>query len=436
MPETAEAIAYAVQQSTPRDAAAAAKKAGRLPYSPSTFHNVAHRVGESLRAVQADIELRLSKQQRIPDEAYSISISIDRVSVPMEEPRQKPRGRPRKNAPKKFVQRRFRMAYVGTVTLHDENGNALLTLRYGCMPKGDPEALCESMANDVYAMIGDRCDLKINLLADGAAEMWNLLEQAFPEQLFGPVTRRIDFWHLIEKLSPAAIAIFGDEDGKQALGRWKQLLRTRSSAAGEILDELVDSGLEWTWVGTEQPVHDAITYITNHRERMDYAAARRDNLPIGSGNVEATCKTLVSVRMKRAGSRWHEETGEHVIRLRALALSDRWDAAMTLFHESRATTIHLAWIASGRLQTLTQPERHQQLANLVLDQREQPLVLTHELPAKRLVVAGKGSLQLVECRARLQTCWQTLPYALELGPCDESRQVVESWFRHVLLPSG
>ena len=63
---------------------------------------------------------------------------------------------------------------------------------------------------------------------------------------------------------------------------------------------------------------------------MMYAGARRQGLPIGSGNVEATCKTLVRQRMDRAGCRWKNDTGDHVLHLRALSVSDRWDEALDI----------------------------------------------------------------------------------------------------------
>src|SRR5690606_8233565 len=90
------------------------------------------------------------------------------------------------------------------------------------------------------------------------------------------------------------------------------------------------SGREHIRVGETEPVHAAITYLDNHRGNMNYAALRAAGLPIGSGSTEATCKTLVEVRAKRAGSRWNTDTARRIIQLRALATSDRWGETMEL----------------------------------------------------------------------------------------------------------
>ena len=54
---------------------------------------------------------------------------------------------------------------------------------------------------------------------------------------------------------------------------------------------------------------------------VSYAAARRKNILLGSGNVEATCKALVELRMKRAGSRWKILAAEEVIQCISFELS-------------------------------------------------------------------------------------------------------------------
>ena len=118
----------------------------------------------------------------------------------------------------------------------------------------------------------------------------------------------------------------------ERLGGWKQALLHRSSAAADILKELIVSGRD-EGVGTDHPVHEAITYLQNHgceTDRMNYARARRLGLALGTGNVEATCKSLFEMRMKRCGARWKEDTGQHIVQLRSLALSDRWEPAIEL----------------------------------------------------------------------------------------------------------
>src|SRR5581483_10941032 len=52
-------------------------------------------------------------------------------------------------------------------------------------------------------------------------------------------------------------------------------------AAAAILSELRGSGREWAQVGDTHPVHEAITYLSNHDAQMDYAKARRQRRPGG-----------------------------------------------------------------------------------------------------------------------------------------------------------
>ena len=88
---------------------------------------------------------------------------------------------------------------------------------------------------------------------------------------------------------------------------------------------------------------------------MNYAGARRQGLPIGSGNVEATCKSLVSVRMKRPGARWKHTTGDEVLQLRALQLSDRWTPAVQRATRPLAKPVQIAAGVYAAKSTRTAP---------------------------------------------------------------------------------
>lgn len=333
LPQTARAMSFSLQQGTSREAEATAREWKRLPYARMSFERVGHLVGALAVAEHQDIEDTLIDAVEVPAEACSVSVSLDRVSIPMEEPRPRPVGRPKKGAPKRPVARNFRMAYCGTVTLHDQDGVGRYTIRYGCMPDGDIVGMRDRMVADVATLRSKRGELKIELLCDGAPEMWNLLEDAFRAKFGDDLHCLVDLCHLTDKLSAAAQVLEdGTAAGGERLGGWKKALLHRSGAVADILQELIASGRD-EGVGTDHPVHEAITYLQSHgceTDRMDYARARRLGLALGSGNVEATCKSLFEMRMKRCGARWKNETGEHIVQLRAFALSDRWEPAIEL----------------------------------------------------------------------------------------------------------
>ena len=61
---------------------------------------------------------------------------------------------------------------------------------------------------------------------------------------------------------------------------------------------------------------------------------KADNLPIGSGVIEAACKTLVQQRLKRSGMRWDDEGGQAMLNFRSLLKSGRFDAGWKLLADT------------------------------------------------------------------------------------------------------
>jgi hypothetical protein len=371
LPHTARAMAHLLAQGTSREAEATGRELARLPYSRSSFERVGHEVGTLYRRAQTRIEEVLIQEYAVPVDARSVSISIDRVALPMEEPIEAPPvsvdpswvAAALATAPpptpevqdvldeielessrrKDKVARNFRMAYAATVTLHDAEGDAIHTIRYGRMPKGDVRGLCRGLARDVTAMRAQRPELTVVYLTDGATEFETLYEQHLAIPLGPDVVSLVDFWHAAEYLGAAAKVFEIKRKAKPGqFRRWRRALKHDEGAAAQIVEQLEQSGLEKVMLDGVRPVEAAIRYFRARLGRMDYAGARRRGLPIGSGNVEATCKSLVTVRMKRPGARWKHTTGDEVMQLRALQLSDRWASAVQRATRPLAKPVQIA----------------------------------------------------------------------------------------------
>jgi hypothetical protein len=328
-PAAAAGLAHLAQTAPSREASTLARSLHVLPYSRSTFDRMGTLVGQCWDDIRTVEEQRLIEVFEVPEEAVAVSFAVDRVSVPMEEDRELTaedieRGilRP--------VEVNLRMAYCGVWTLHDAEGEALHSVRYAWLAENDGrEAIEDALAADARALFEQRSDLRFVTLADGAPEMQHMLDRALDGL---PVQARlVDFWHLLEKLADAAKAM--DFPAEFMTARWRAMLLSDDYGI-EVIERQLRSWAEPCGEVLPEGLHDALTYIENHRERLRYASVRQAKLPIGSGHVEATCKTIVSVRMKRSGARWRPPGGQAILHLRSLATSSRWSPAMRAISRS------------------------------------------------------------------------------------------------------
>jgi len=73
----------------------------------------------------------------------------------------------------------------------------------------------------------------------------------------------------------------------------------------------------------EDQTDQTIDYFQTNRQRMRYADFRRQGLFVGSGVIEAGCKTIIGQRLKRSGMHWTIRGANAIIALRCCQLSGR-----------------------------------------------------------------------------------------------------------------
>jgi hypothetical protein len=160
--------------------------------------------------------------------------------------------------------------------------------------------------------------LQVVLLIDGAAGLANMGRLCFPKAI-----QIVDFYHTLEHAGELLVALLGSKehpDYKPRLGRWaKQLLKdhvaklitqTRKECAGKSQAEVVEKELG---------------YFVNNVARMQYGTFRRQGFFIGSGVVEAGCKTIIGSRCKQSGMFWSKPGAQNVLALRCIHASHRLD---------------------------------------------------------------------------------------------------------------
>jgi hypothetical protein len=324
-PAAAKAAAILAQAHPSREADTIAKALGVLPYSRSSQLRAGADIGTRWDTIRLDAEPGLAESMTIPKAAAAVSVAADRVALPMSEPRT-PTPEDLEAGVKRPVDVTYRMAFTGVLTVYDADGEPLTCIRYAHTPQGGAEAIRSAMGRDLDQILLRRTDLKVVTLSDGAPDMQELVDGATGDH---PVVARLtDIWHLVEKLG-AALRDTGRYVQDQ-LADWKADLLERDDSIDRIERQLIAWKQGYPSDKIPDGLHAAITYIENRRERLRYATVRSAGLPIGSGTAEATCKTIVTMRMRRPGASWTDDGAQAILGLRALATSstERWERAL------------------------------------------------------------------------------------------------------------
>lgn len=169
--------------------------------------------------------------------------------------------------------------------------------------------------------LGTALVTRVVVLGDGADWIWRYAS-VFLALPGVTVLEIVDIYHALQHLGEVANVVFGR--GSTAAKTWAEPLETRLLAAGaapilEALAELKPEGSE-----AVEGVRKATGYFSTNVARMDYPRFIAMQLPIGSGAIESTCKTLVEERAKGAGMRWTQAGAQAILSLRAVQRSGRW----------------------------------------------------------------------------------------------------------------
>ena len=264
------------------------------------------------RAVQLDLPIVIGKPIPI------LYVQMDGTGVPVV--KKETVGRQGKTDGQPAHTREAKLGCVFTQTTWDEEG----------YPIRDPESTTYTGAIETAEEFGKRLYLeawnrgwsraaKKVVIGDGAEWIWNLAAQHFPGavEIVDLYHARQHLWELARRLHP------NDEVNQKA---WMKIHQKRLLDKGKI--EKLVVALRSTASANPEVIEKLRTeadYFERNAQRMRYPQFRRQHLFVGSGVIEAGCKTVIGSRLKRSGMFWTVRGANAILALRCCHLNGRFE---------------------------------------------------------------------------------------------------------------
>ena len=253
-----------------------------------------------------------------PCEARILYISTDYSGVPMR--REELEGRKGKNPEGKAKTRMAALGCVFTQHKEDEQGRPVRDHESTTYLSGfqSPSDFGISLRREAIRR-GLLCAPEVVLLIDGAPGLEKLGLDYFEDAV-----QIVDFYHAMEHLQALIETLWGKADevrNKRRRHYWKKLLR--HDGVERIIKQARKEAL---LRGNVAEVETALGYFVNNVSRMQYGTFRAKKYFIGSGVIEAGCRTIIGKRCKQSGMFWGEPGAEKILAFRCIHASHRLDS--------------------------------------------------------------------------------------------------------------
>ncbi len=332
----AEQASWVVTQMTPQKAEDLFVRVGNMDPSKSSLDRLPKALGERWEAKREIYEQVLREAIVVPAETHSIAVSIDGVLAPIDGG-----ARPtevRANAASEGWRSKgpagYREMGCATLAFCDAKGDLISAIRFGRGPESKKLTLKETLRKDLAHVLEQHPALKLAKITDAGGDNWEYTATLPP----GPEI--LDFFHATEHLAAAIAAVHGD--GTTATRHKFEVLRERLLMEDRGVEAVINAlaYLQRTHKQLVKP-KKVLAYFRKNKHRMRYAKWKREGFMIGSGVVEAACKTLVAQRLKLSGMRWGTRGAQAILTMRGWDQSDRFDDAWALVAATYHCDIHV-----------------------------------------------------------------------------------------------
>jgi hypothetical protein len=289
-----------------------------LTVSPKDVERVAEGVGADLEAWLLRERQRWAAYRPTglePKTHEVLYVEADGTGVPMV--REELTGRRGKQPDGSARTREAKLGCVFTQTTRDRDGR----------PMRDPDSTsfvgaietAEEFGRRLYAEAVRRGlyeAKRVILLGDAAEWIKQLQVMHFPQ-----ATYITDLYHAREHVADLCQDLFCGQDNQITHHRirwWADL------DAGRVEKIMAEAKRSVRGDGPRcQRVGGQIAYLDKNKEHMRYAAFRRQGLFVGSGVVEASCRSVIGQRLKQSGMEWSVRGANAIIALRCMFQSGR-----------------------------------------------------------------------------------------------------------------